>query len=125
MYWLRLFNDRKVHVHMTAGPLQFLRSVASAETVVTNSYHGLVFSVLFGKNVRYVVRDDVAKRGPIVRVLEYVDTIVRGPLLQPSLDAALASIAKGEKTTIANDVLESRRQASVKWLKNALEWLSQ
>lgn len=122
-YWVRLFLRRTVNVRVLAGPMQFLQSLASAETVVTNSYHALVFSVLFGKNVRYVIPKNEGQKAMMVRIYEYAESIVRGPLLQPSLDAALASIAKGEKTSIASDILESRRQASIKWLKNALEGL--
>lgn len=43
--------DRK-----SAGPLEFLSLVRNAEMVVTDSYHGVVFSLIFGKQFYHVDR---------------------------------------------------------------------
>jgi hypothetical protein len=39
-------NSKKI---MNAGPLEFIRLISNAEFVVTDSLHGLCFSLIFGK----------------------------------------------------------------------------
>ena len=38
----------------TAGPLEFLKYIANAEFIITNSFHGSVFSMLFEKKVMII-----------------------------------------------------------------------
>ena len=44
-------NDKIVEMHPEAGPIDFLNAIYNAEMVVTNSYHGTILSVNFGKDV--------------------------------------------------------------------------
>lgn len=110
-----------LHLRLTAGPEDFVRSIASADAVVTNSYHALLFAVLYGRNVRYVLPEATTpQHGMMVRIRDYADSIVRGPLLQPGLGAAFGSLAGDGSTSVSGDELERRRVASLEWLREAL-----
>lgn len=45
-----------------AGPAEFVRLIADAKCVITNSFHGSVFSINFGKNVYGVINGEVDGR---------------------------------------------------------------
>ena len=68
--WLRYRKFRlcyPLHFRYAAGPIEFIRSIASADCVFTNSFHALMFSMIFKKNVRIVkpsapIRKDMAAR---------------------------------------------------------------
>lgn len=42
------FVDKQISIY---GPKEFLYLIDNAETILTNSYHGIIFSLLFGKNL--------------------------------------------------------------------------
>ena len=119
--WRRYRRSPHVRIHLSDGPEAFVRAIASADAVVTGSYHALLFSVLYGRNVRFVVPDTATPQSAMmVRIRDYAGSVIRGPLLQPSVEAALASAVSGETTVVDADELERRRQLSLDWLKGAL-----
>lgn len=120
-HWLRLFSTSRVSVHLSAGPIRFLRSLINSEFVITNSYHGLVFASIFGKEVRFIIPTSKLQLGRMNRIRDFVDPIIQGPVWQPSIDSALESLANGEHTRINLAELERRRTKSFEWLKSAIE----
>ena len=48
-YWIRKALRRGVHVSYAGGPETFVAAVAGATYVLTNSFHGAVFSVIYKK----------------------------------------------------------------------------
>ncbi|GEM_PF-282842 len=72
-YWGMLSGPPKaywkaLHGHLMKGeqgPQDFLRMIRDAEYVVTDSFHGAVFSILFGKKFSLILRED--ERGNIIR----------------------------------------------------------
>ena len=117
----RKCRSPRVRMNLTAGPEDFARAIASSDAVVTNSYHALLFAVIYGKNVRYVLPDaSTPQHGMMVRIRDYAESIVQGPLLQSGLDAALDSVASGERVSVDAETLERRRAESLGWLKEAL-----
>jgi len=119
--WRRFRRSPRLHLHLADGPEAFVRAIASARAVVTSSYHALLFSVLYGRNVRFVTPDAATPQaGMMVRIRDYADRIVRGPLLQPDLATAFASLARGEETAVDEAELARRRAESLACLKGAL-----
>ena len=119
--WRRFHRSSRVHFHLEDGPASFVRAIAGASAVVTGSYHALLFAILFGRDVRFIVPGaSTPQAAMMVRIRDYAEKIVRGPLLQPSVEAAFASVAAGERTKIEVEELERRRQASLAWLKEAI-----
>jgi hypothetical protein len=44
-------KDSRIKVLTSVGPLDFLQLISGAAFVVTNSFHGLAFSIIFGKKI--------------------------------------------------------------------------
>ena len=126
--WLRHFRRVSkrfrphVHLRQSAGPAEFIGEIADAEWVVTNSFHGLMFSSIFGKNVRILPRraEECAGMGGSVKLRDFAERYVSGPLFAADFDAALTSLAGGERITYALDSLEAARKHSRAWLRDAL-----
>ncbi|MCI2047544.1 MAG: polysaccharide pyruvyl transferase family protein [Faecalibacterium sp.] len=50
------------HCHLGLSPLEWARRIHDAEFVLTDSFHGLVFSILFHRPFYYVVTSDTVKK---------------------------------------------------------------
>ena len=103
-----------------AGPAEFVRAIAAADRVVSNSYHALMFALIFGKEVRIVLPTNPVRRAMNSRLAEF-EEIVSGPFLHDTLAEALASFGRGERCKVRAQELKRRVDASRAWLRNALE----
>ena len=119
-HWITLKSLSHVTPHLLGGPKQFLRCLAASDTVITNSFHGMVFASVFGKNTRFILPTSKIQKAVISRINDYADRFIEGPVLQPSLPAALESIASGERTVIKDSLLNKECQSSLSWLQEAL-----
>ena len=111
------YFNKRIEYHPEFGPLEFLNALHNAEVVVTDSYHGTVLSVNFGKAFYSICRSDVpdnrktdilARLGLLNRT---VDDIKKVPELEwPEIDY----MAIYEK-------IDSMRLHSLNYLKTAIE----
>ncbi len=122
LHWIRLLRVGKVRVRLMAGPKAYMHSLIRSEAVITNSFHGFVLGVMLDKNVRYVVprAENKFHSDMLDRIMGYADKFVSGPLLQPSWDAAFASVGRGERIKVDFAGMEKFRQESLNWLHNAI-----
>lgn len=86
-----MFTEVKANkIVMSAGPLEFLRYVYAADTVVTTSFHGIAFSILFHKKFWACLGGNAPQR--IMELLSYFgleNRVVPGngiPEEQPDID---------------------------------------
>jgi len=83
--WMHLFNHRQV------GPCEFIGLVEGAHTVITDSYHGTIFSLLYHKRFvlfeRFDIEDKICQNSRIEQLKTYFnigENIVRQDVI-PSL----------------------------------------
>ena len=119
-FWTK-WRQRGINFRLDAGPDEFVRSVAAAEAVVSNSYHALMFSLVFGRDVRIVLPTHPVRRKMNARLREFEELVERGALVCDSLGAALASFESNARTVIRTEMLASRIASSRAWLVHALE----
>ena len=108
-----------------AGPKEFLSLFKEAAFVLTNSFHGTVFSVIFKKDFysfessRKDSGESVNSRlHTILKMLGLEDRLIRG-------DASSALISEGDIGPMIDykpvlDKLDDEREKSMKYLRNAL-----
>lgn len=118
-YWEKWWR-RGIDFRLDAGPEEFVRAIATAEAVVSNSYHALMFSLVFGREVRIVLPTHPVRRKMNARLREFEGTLTEGPLVAEKLSDALRSLASGEHVAIKAEALASRVAASDRWLKAAI-----
>lgn len=62
-------NRNEKHIQLCSiSPQQFLGAIMDAETIVTNSFHGTAFSIIFNKHL--YIFDNKTRRGRITNLLE-------------------------------------------------------
>lgn len=121
--WIRYWKCRlfyPVRFRYAAGPVEFVRSVAAAACVFSNSFHALMFSTIFRKNVRIVKPTNPGRKQMAARMQEFSGTIVHGPLITENIDEAFASYERGEEISYDEELLQRRRSESAEWLAEAI-----
>lgn len=102
----------RMKIDFAAGPFDILSYIKNARYVVTDSYHGTIFSILFQKTFLYPI--DAKKDNRIEHLLNELD-ISRDEI---SLDSILA------KNTLNRDKIDKNisdlREASLSYLKQVL-----
>ena len=116
----RKWREAGVRLRLAAGPAEFAESIAGSSGVVTNSYHALLFSLIYGKNVRVMQASDPSRRVMSAKFDEAA-TFVKGPLFAKSLEEGLAGAVSGEEVRIDEKVLAARVGFSREWLKGSLD----
>ena len=117
---LRGWRESGLDLRVDAGPEEFVRAIASADVVVSNSYHALVFALVFGKEARIVLPTHPVRRAMNSRLEELAGDFIDGPALHPSLGSALASLSAGERCAVRRGRIDEYVAASREWLESAL-----
>ena len=118
-FW-RKWRQRGIDFRLDAGPEEFVRSIAAAEAVVSNSYHALMFSLIFEREVRIVLPTHPVRRKMNARLCEFEELLEEGVLVCDSLGAAIASLESNARTVFCAEMLASRIASSRAWLDRAL-----
>lgn len=117
----QVLDASHVHLRLSAAPDEFVREVSAATWVVTESFHGMMFSTIFRKNVRIVLNDQcVGRSGMSARLTEFAGPIIRGRLMCSSLSEALMSLRTDAPVDYDEQALAGRINASQTWLQAAI-----
>lgn len=122
--WLKYWKYRLLYplnFRYAAGPLEFVRKISTADCVFTNSFHALMFSMIFRRNVRIVKPTATIRRGMAARMQEFSGSIIKGPLIMDTLEDAFASYERGDRVSYDEYELDRRRAESEAWLRNAIK----
>lgn len=79
--WMRrLLNSwtSPVRIHSSAGPLEFIRYFSQAKWVVSDSFHALMFSTIYEKNVRLIRPAMPFRIQMFSRISNFVDDYIQG-----------------------------------------------
>ena len=117
----RRWRNCGVDLRLDAGPLEFVRSLAAADSVLSNSYHALMFSIVFGKKIRIVRPTHPVRRQMNSRLDEFESLLASGKLVYDDLRSALAEGALSDFATFRMEALQARIAFSRNWLSSALE----
>lgn len=102
------------------GPREFIALINEAQCVFTDSFHGLAFSINFGKNFYVFDRDD--KSGPDSMNARITDTLDTFGLAQRHITGKNAVLDNASLDfTYAHKVLAREKERSINWLLNALK----
>ncbi len=99
-----------------AGPLEFLDLVRNAEFVITSSFHGTVFSLLFNKPFFAIRGDKDARISELLKTVGLEDRSVNIENIEKKAEAAF-NIDFSE----AEISLKEKRESSIGFLKEALK----
>lgn len=121
--WMRLLSckhKRHFEILESAGPAEFVNAIANADFVISDSFHALMFSIIFGKNVRILKPKTEMRKRMISRIREIANHM-RGELFAESVADALSSYARNEVVEMDKEWLSLRRTQSLNFLKDNLK----
>lgn len=99
-----------------ASPDQFVSLFYNAKYVVTDSFHGTVFSIIFEKQFLYV--PDTSKDNRNIRILDLLDKVGLKNRIYSGRVSAIEEIINYDNV---RDLLEKERQVSANYLRKAIE----
>lgn len=110
-----------VKIRFDAGPEEFLQEIASARWVVTDSFHGSVFSYVFGVEARILRPPEGHWRGMMFdRLGEFAEDVSCGRMVKSSLADALEDISHGETVDYSHEAIDVRLKLSRSFIQKAL-----
>lgn len=111
---LREHFDPSRHCVFGAGPGEFLNLVSRAEVVITNSFHGTVFSILYHKKFKVEYSSDTNSR-----LTNLIDTFGLEAQVADAEDTAY-QVSQPDYARV-DAILEEKRADSVEYLKSIIE----
>lgn len=114
-------RPKRTKFRTDAGPVEFVRAFSSADAVITDSFHALMFSVIFGCNVRFLRPECEYRRDMFSRVEEFVRDGMSGKVIVGGIGEALESITAGERVQFNVEFIAERRKTSLEWLNASLD----
>lgn len=124
--WWRLQSLKlspKIHLHLDAGPAEFVRYASMASDALSDSYHALMFSIIFNLNVRILTPKSDFRIQMFSRIREYEKWLCSGTLIVDSIEQALVSIQTDSAVSFNDVYVEHRRRLSEEWLIGVLKKL--
>lgn len=115
--WQKWFG--RVKVRDSAGPLEFVSALASADWVVSDSFHALMFSTIFKKDVRILKPSTEGRRRMFSRIEEFTSHM-KGPVISDDITEALQSLSDGETVSCNTDWLNNWEKESFAFLQQGL-----
>lgn len=113
--YYRIFRN-EIKPCYTFDPGEFLSCVENAEMVITNSFHGTVFSVLYGKPFISMLHSDTGSR--TVNLLETLG-LEEHLLFEPSAEECMKKMKPCDKKRTGELILKNREK-SLAFLKKSL-----
>ena len=87
---------KKIRLRLSADPVEFLRSIASADYVLTDSFHALMFSAIFGRNIRILFPKNPIRSGMFSRLEEWQERFIDGNLFCQDAREALRELTRSK-----------------------------
>ena len=109
----------RVNIRDAADPIKFVSALSSADWVVSDSFHALMFSLIFNRNVRIIRPMKESRSKMFARIEEFV-LHMNGPVLADSLDASLHSLQANEAVSFDSVWLGEQKAQSVAFLSKCL-----
>ena len=106
-------NENWIDIKIEGGPSEFIGYFQNAGYIVTNSFHGMVFSVLLEK--QFLVFGHSNKNARIVNFLEKIDLSMR--LIEKDRTAATADMLEEIDWMRVKMLLEKEKENSVRFIR--------
>ncbi len=111
-----------VTLELAAGPQEFLNAFTNATWVLSDSFHAVMFSSVFGKNVRILRPRNEFRQKMFARIEEFAQqAVAEGRLVADDVPKALVSLVEDPPLQFNTDFIARRCFESKAWLEDALK----
>ena len=98
------------------GPMEFLNLIVNAKFVLTTSFHGTIFSIIFNKPFFSINADKDYRRATLLKTMGLEDRNIS----EDDMNEKLQKVLKIDFEA-SNEKIKEEREKSLKYLKNALD----
>ncbi len=112
---LNYHSDKKIHMIQEAGPIDFLSYMAYASLIVTNTFHGTIFSMNFEVPFYSCCVQPGSRQGQMLAMCGLEDRIINSPDELLDDNNFECDFAK------SSDTINNLRIKSINYLKRAIE----
>ena len=102
-----------------SGPEEFMAAFKSAQWVVSDSFHALMFSICYGCDPRMIKPSSPFRQKMFARIEEF-NVHAQGPLVADTVSSALESLANGERVMFDYSWISAQISKSKTWIASAL-----
>lgn len=110
----------KVRIMESYGPIEFVREHAAATWVLTDSFHSLMFSIIFNKRCHFI-HPTTTERMLMFSRIKDIEEHVKGKLVAVSLKDALELVLKDENYSYDLNWFNCKRKESLSYLVKNLK----
>ncbi len=115
-YKKRFKNTKKVE--NSFGPLEFIEAIANGDTIITNSFHGMVFSIIYQKDFYVITRSKMNSRiYDLLKILGLTDRIIKEEEIEKLLEKETTKIDYKK----VNEILETERKKSIEFIESIVK----
>ena len=114
------FRDSRVKICRGYGPKEFVRAFSTATWTLTDSFHAVMFSLIFNCNARFLRPANEMRKTMFSRIEEFAGKCVRGDFFVDDVEQALQSFERGKTISYDVDRISAMRAESLAWLENAI-----
>ena len=114
-------NSKGIRMRYSAGPLEFLKAIANAKYVVSDSFHALMFACVFDKPISLVHPGESQRKHMFSRLREFSDSYVKGKCIYKGIGEVLETFTGGNTVGYDYRGIEMFKTNSLKWLEHAIE----
>ena len=114
---LPLYKINRLKNFLGFGPLEWLYRIMNSEFIITDSFHGLAFSIIFKKKFIILCADDkkFTRLLSLLKLLHLEDRYVESA---EDLQSRLSIIYDNIDYSIVNSILNEERRKAISFLKN-------
>lgn len=117
MHGVKIFKNTRLNQCLFTGPRQWLTRIHNAKYVVTDSFHGLAFSIIFNKNF-YVLCADKKKFTRIDSLLKLLGLSDRYIISLEDLKIRAVDLKSDINYSVVNEILEKERCRYVDFIES-------
>lgn len=115
------YNSNKIGLNVYASPSEFLSLIDGAEYVFTNSYHGVVFSIIFNKQFALFSRKystiNYSEKSRFLTLFEALRIKKEFIDIDNNVDIDSFPLVNYD---LVNELINIRRKESITYLQNAI-----
>lgn len=104
---------------LSDDPVEFVSALSRADGVITDSFHGLMFSAIFEKNVRILLPENDFHSQAFARMEDFIVYSKSKDFFSANVDTACSSLFS-RHTEFSGEALNRDIEKSKQWLGNAL-----
>lgn len=111
---MNFYQNKKINVIQDAGPLDILSYLDNAELVITNTFHGTIFSMNLEKNFYSLKVDPSSRQGQMLKLCKLEDRTINSPSELLEDEDYLCNFDNSSL------IIENFRKSSINFLNKAL-----